>query len=666
MATGDKTASFTVKVDAQSNAKAGADELESYRQKIESSQDAVKNYSASLRQLRGASDEVKAAKTELKAKIETERDAISRASLAVLKHGTTYEQLTKTQRVAALEARRAAAAADALKKATAETHGPLAELNEKLKAVKKYFADGTTAGGAFAVGLGIAAAAVAALVAGLVAGTMAFARFVIEGANAARTMGLMREAAGGTAANATALGHQVDALALKLATPKAELNELALTMTRAMLGTRIGGQGIVDTFNAVAQESEVMGKAAGSQIQSIIERAKTWGRMSLGMFELQGTGITFADVAKNLSKQLGISLEAAMFQLRAGYTDVNQGAKAIRTAIETRFASINLRKMLDFDVIKQKFHEFTAYLTTGVNLEPFLKGFKSLVDLFSATSMTGAALKDIVTDLGNALMGKAAGGAKLASWAIKELVIWALKADIGLLKLQRAWQKLVPAYVRERIESVSTAVSVLKSMIDGLVKAIDAITGSNFGAAGADIGRGFSAAGEGASKAFSKESLDEAAATIKGKGWGAAMGEGLMAGVRGFGPELKRELSATVDQIKGVFTGGLQMHSPSKVFEGYGRDTVEGYSGGVRSRRGDAQSAIDEMSPTAPAGGGAAPSALGRGPVSVHLEFNVHGASKPEATVTALRAPDFLAQLTKSLEDALRGAGIPTQTAEAT
>src|SRR4029077_17799103 len=479
--------------------------------------------------------------------------------------------------------------------------------------------------------------------------------------NAARTMNLMREAAGGTAANATALGHQIDALARSIATPKAELNELALSMTRSLLGTRVSGQGIVDTFNAVAQASEAMGKEAGSQIQSLITRGKQWGRMSLGIFELQGTGITFADVAKNLAKQLGISLQAAQFQLVTGYAKIDDGAKAIRTAIETRFASINLRKMLDLDVIKAKFKETLGALTAGVNLDPLLTALKGIGDLFSETTMTGAAMKDIVTDLGNALVGKAAGGANLATRAIKQIVIWAYQADIAFLKAKHGISDFVTPF--GKLVTSKDLVFALKGAVAGMA----------LGLAEAAIVVGVFVAAlkidELAVDSVTK--IDVFADTIGDrmrqgfKDVGKAALDGLTAGLRGAWDTLKSTVGGVADSVKNTFKNLLGIHSPSKVFEGYGAATAEGYAGGVRSHASAAQSAVDAMSPTAPAQTGAASAAPSMGsvkiPIQFHFEARVH---KPEEIERRLRSPDLLAGLTKAVEDALKSVGIPTQTLE--
>src|SRR5207253_2963805 len=80
-----------------------AESLEHLREKVATGQQALRNMSGALRSLRGSTEEVKAAKAALKAKIDAERDAMSAANLTMLKSGATYEQLAAKAKKAAIE-----------------------------------------------------------------------------------------------------------------------------------------------------------------------------------------------------------------------------------------------------------------------------------------------------------------------------------------------------------------------------------------------------------------------------------------------------------------------------------------------------------------------------------------------------------------------------------
>ena len=72
----EKTASFVIPIDAQSNAREAATGLEALRAELARSIEAVKGLSSASKALRGSSDEVKAARVSLKGQIEAEREAI--------------------------------------------------------------------------------------------------------------------------------------------------------------------------------------------------------------------------------------------------------------------------------------------------------------------------------------------------------------------------------------------------------------------------------------------------------------------------------------------------------------------------------------------------------------------------------------------------------------
>src|SRR4051812_26535085 len=94
---GTEQAEATFPINLETNAaEVGAEAaaaLEQFRRRIQDGSDAVRQMSASMRSLRGSSDEVKAAKKQLGTLIEAEKNSISAANLALLKQGITYEKL---------------------------------------------------------------------------------------------------------------------------------------------------------------------------------------------------------------------------------------------------------------------------------------------------------------------------------------------------------------------------------------------------------------------------------------------------------------------------------------------------------------------------------------------------------------------------------------------
>jgi hypothetical protein len=125
---------------------------------------------------------------------------------------------------------------------------------------------------------------------------------------------------------------------------------------------------------------------------------------------------------------------------------------------------------------------------------------------------------------------------------------------------------------------------------------------------------------------------------------GKAIVQGLVKGILGAFSFHNEALFGMGKMIKKAFTDDLQIHSPSRVFAEYGRNTVEGYAQGVERSSSRAESAVSNMVPAPSASSG------GRGgPISV--EVNIHGA--PTDNAEAMSSPQFLAQLTHAIRDAL-------------
>ena len=623
MAGSDKTATWGIRINAESNAAEAASAQERLLQQINRSQDAVKSYQSSLGKLRGSSDEVKDAKTKLKAAIEAERESASRATLQLDKMGVTYADVAKASKKAKTASDEMASSADKVK--------------------DKWAAAGT-----------VVAGVIAALVAATVGAAVSMAKFVLESANALRTMGLFREAATGSAENAKAFGHQIDALGDKIPTSREELNKLSVEMSRSLVSTRVSGQGIVDTFNAVAQASAAMGDSTGKAIGNIIERGKMLGRIGIGFNELQGTGIAFQDVAQQLSKNLGIGINEAQMQLRMGRVKIDAGAKALREVVEKRFGGINARRMLDLNVMATKFRDNLQRLTEDVDLEPILGGFERMGKLFSQNTVTGRGLKQLVTAFGEGMGKIFKFVTPLAEKFFKQLIIEALKLEITVLKLAVYLKQTFGADFTSKIDLASTAITAAKVAF-GLLAAGVAITAAGIVAVVTAV-YAVQEAIKGAVKWV--EDLKKAFDTGGWSGLGSAIIDGLVSGLKSEASRLWTAVTTIADGVKNAFKGALGIHSPSKVFEGFGKMTGAGFERGVEASSGGANAAAERMV-TPPSIN--APSRSGGGGGTVNAEVNVHfpNVKDGEGVKQVMGGPEFKAALTKALIDALIGAGVP-------
>ena len=95
MANNAKTATYSIqfKSNVADVADGDADSLENLQKRMTASTDAIKILQASQRSLKGSTDETKRAREALKVQLQAEQGAVTKMQLALLKQGTSYEQL---------------------------------------------------------------------------------------------------------------------------------------------------------------------------------------------------------------------------------------------------------------------------------------------------------------------------------------------------------------------------------------------------------------------------------------------------------------------------------------------------------------------------------------------------------------------------------------------
>jgi hypothetical protein len=612
----DKTTTYAIKVKGESNADDTAGSVQRLQKELAGSETAVKQYAAALRNLKGGSEAVKSTKERLTAAVKAEKDKISQSTLALLQYNASL-------------------------KATKPPTNEAKAATDELKGALEFL------GSAW----GVALAAATAFAVGLVASTVSLVKFVFEGANALRTMGLFREAALGSAQNAYAMGTQIDALGAKVPQTRAELNQLAVSLSRALVGTRFSGQGIVDTFNAVAQASAAMGDQVGNKIEEIITRGKRFGRFSLGLFDLEGTGLGFTDVAQQLSKDLRIGLGAAKQQLVLGRANVNAGAKALREVVERQFGDINMRRMLDLDILSKKFKDTLVGLTSDVDLTPLLGGIREMFELFSATTTTGKSLKLLITDFGNGVAAVFKAAAPFVTTFVQAFVVEMLRLELAGLKVVGFIKEKFGVDITNALGDTTAAIYVAKA-------AMIAIGGVIVGVAAgvARLGEGFFVV-YGAVQAV-KQGVKDLKEAFAGD-WaavGRSIVQGLIGGLTGNSVEVFHAVAKLSAGMRDHFKKLWGISSPSKVGFVLGAEIPRGVAGGVESETDTAQRAIAGMAPQ----GSITVKAAGGGGNSNVFNIAIHVEGGRDAAKT-LTSPGFKAQILKVLEEAVIGAGLAPQ-----
>jgi hypothetical protein len=146
-----------------------------------------------------------------------------------------------------------------------------------------------------------------------------------------------------------------------------------------------------------------------------------------------------------------------------------------------------------------------------------------------------------------------------------------------------------------------------------------------------------------------------AAGAISAIDWpatGRGVIDGLKAGLAAGAGGLYDAITNLGEGVKKKFKDVLGIHSPSKVFADYGKNTTEGYEQGVEQGSAGAQGAVSAMV-GAPSGG----KASGGAPVAVTVNIYASGGNAKEVAA-AVSSQSVIEQITKAIVDAMHGGGV--------
>ena len=644
MATGKEQATFGISLEGNAETEAAAlsgafDEL---ADRMGAGEDKIRDLNNALKRLKGATGDVSKLKADLNAKLQAEKAALERANVALLKQGVSYEKLTAAAKKAAAEKKKAADAAIAkAEKAQADAVKENAEQMKKLDASL----------------LGVAGAII--VVEGAVAaGAYAFARWIFQSASMLRTQNLLRQAAVGTADNARNLGTQIDELARKVPTARAELNQLSIDLAKG----GIQGQTLVDTLNAVGQASAALGNDAGAKLRELVDRGRLSQRFAVNPFELQGSGLEFGDIAEQVASRMKVSIAEAKAALAEGRVLLGDGAAALRAAVEKKFGRINLAQMLDLDVIEKKLGEGLASLTSDVDLEPLADSLKSITDLADSSTVQGAALKQVFTDFGNTVVTIAKEGAPLLKGFITGALTGLTKLEDLVVKIQIQWLKTFGKSTMGKLDLLRTGAEAGKYAVYGLAVATGVLAATTalallpLVALAAAVGAlvyiwvraadGYGKAANKLASYFTKEKWEDRARNVID-----GLAGGLLAGVsavKNAGVELGKAAHLGFDTE-------MQIKSPSRRMMHSADMSIDGLVIQTKRRAPEVDRAFGELAPIAPPARGLSASA----PAAQRLELHVHLHVGDAETARTITRPSTLNDITRALERALQGAGIP-------
>lgn len=425
---------------------------------------------------------------------------------------------------------------------------------------------------------------------------IAFVKFVAESASAEVALRGNLEAILGSAAAAEQLDQKIKQLAATLPLPISKIEELAKGLALAGLrGAELDG--MLKTLAEVGSVSE----EAASKLQGLIEKVSAAGKFDVTAKALKGTGISIQEVYRALAEQTGKSMAEIERMVKAGQISVEEGIKAIQKAAQTKFGPAIEKQMLPLSVQFAKFREDLAELFTGIDMEPFLKGLRSILQLFSQSTASGQALREIASGIFGGLFKAASAVFPYIKAFMKGMIFGFLQVYIALKPIGNAFMKVFGgkpnaslldfiAMAGKGFAYLASAVAVFVSLFVGA-----AATFAIYGAMAAAIVAGILAA-----FSWLVNGVGSAVGAVKGffgdfVGAGQNLVRGLVQGITGSaGAVIAAVIGCAKDAIKAAMHI-LGIGSPSRVFAQIGVNTVAGFANAVNDNSGKAAHATSDM-----------------------------------------------------------------------
>lgn len=401
-------------------------------------------------------------------------------------------------------------------------------------------------------------------------------------------------------------------------------------------------EGLVKIRTATAMYYGLATNKAGD-LQAAVDRVSA--RVSIGRDQvmkyaekLQLMGVRGKNVEAALE---GMSIKASaqgeeQAQLWAGWAAgaalTGGSVQKLADRVKANLGGIVRAQMLDANVQAVKLAESYAALTTGFNIEPLLKAQKSLNDLFSQSTASGRALKQLLGTLVQPMIDAVTAAIPVVKAFFQDTIIFALRVEQHFLKLHVAFLKAFKKGEWSDILGELTSVTGFFTIALGaaavvavveLVPALIMLTVNTIAFAASAIAAGiavtwpfllaaaaiwalvvaakwlfevdWSAVGQAAQQVW--KDLKEVASYFLDAGADLArsLWDGLVGGLKRGASAVK---SAVVDTAMGAVAGfkaALGINSPSKIFSELGGSIPEGLALGVKLKAPDAQRAVDDV-----------------------------------------------------------------------
>ncbi len=563
-----ETASFAVAIKDESSGPAddAARALQRLRDQIDGDLKALRGMEAAMKRLKSATTPNEAAIKELGGRMAALKSKVDEGEAAFVSLGGSYTKLKRSSPKSWF--------AD-LAAAAGQAPGPLGGVTARLASLQ-----GALAGGLLVAGLLAVAAAVVAIGVASVGAVGALGAYGVAQADAARSELLRLE---------------------------------ALTKLRRIQGAGVGNASEMQAAIDRVSDSTALGRDKLEEYTAQLYRMGVRGANLDAA--LEGMAIRGA--------VLGDQYARGFAAMAAGAARAGRDVGALTEAVRGRLGGVAARQLLSLDVQARRLRQNFSALFRGLKIDGFLGALKGVADLFSQSTASGRAMKQILEVMFQPLLDGAEGAGPVVKRFFQGMIIAAQELTIAVLRI-RIWFKrtfgdseILANLDAARVGALAggfafsvLAVAVIGSVVAlGLLAAAIAIPIVLLGALGYAIA----------------SVVDKAITYFQNTSWrdiGFDLVDGLTGGLLSGGARAIEAVRKLAGRLRDTLTSALQIRSPSRVFAGLGVQIPRGLAMGVEADTPRVERAVEDMvgvpSAVGVRGGAGAGVSISIGDVHVH------------------------------------------------
>ncbi len=230
----------------------------------------------------------------------------------------------------------------------------------------------------------------------------------------------------------------LESLTGDIAISQGRVMELADTLIKA---GQVNGDAMVKSIAAIGK-AEAARAGAGKVIEGVITRSQQARMFSISRSELMQVGLSYRDLAKEISKGTGMAVGDAELRLRTGGVALKAGLNALTGVIDAKMSDLANKKFMTVTVQANRVREAFSRLFEGVNAGPFARVLNMIATQLSESSVSGAALRSLLKSAFDSMSNAAEAALPFVQTLFEGAILLALKLYNATYPVEKALKKL--------------------------------------------------------------------------------------------------------------------------------------------------------------------------------------------------------------------------------